>query len=114
MREDAVYKRLGSHSLTLNYDGKVLVHGAVYSLKIKRALGRFRKFVLNCPARMKETSLAMAVQSYYEPPLRPEAQAWGPHVAENPMACGEATRRSRDGSMGPVYGNLGSMGSGTP
>ena len=63
MREDAVYKRLGSHSLSLNYDGKVLVHGAVYSLKIERALGRFRKFVLNCPARMKETSLAMAVQS---------------------------------------------------
>jgi serine/threonine protein kinase len=62
VREDAVYKRLGSHPLILNYDGKVLVHENVYSLKIERALGCLRTFVLDCPAPSKETRLAMAVQ----------------------------------------------------
>jgi serine/threonine protein kinase len=62
MREDAVYKRLGSYPLILNYDGKVLVHENVYSLKIERALGCLRTFVLDCPAPSKETRLAMAVQ----------------------------------------------------
>jgi serine/threonine protein kinase len=47
----------------LNYDGKVLVHENVYSLKIERALGYLREFVLNCPAPSKETRLAMAVQA---------------------------------------------------
>ncbi len=50
----------------------------------------------------------------YEPPLRPEAQAWGAHAAENLMACGEVTQRSRDGSRGSVYEDLGSIGSRTP
>ena len=62
MREDAVYKRLGSHPLILNYNGKVLVHENVYSLKIKHALGCLCTFVLNCPALSKEIRLAMAVQ----------------------------------------------------
>jgi len=63
VREDAVYKRLGSHPLILNYDGKFFVNGNVYSLKIERALGCLCKFVLNCPAPSKETRLAMAVQA---------------------------------------------------
>jgi hypothetical protein len=63
VREDAVYRRLGSHPLILNYGGKVFVNGNVYSLKIERALGCLRKFVLNCPAPSKETRLAMAVQA---------------------------------------------------
>ncbi|KAH8587333.1 kinase-like domain-containing protein [Bisporella sp. PMI_857] len=63
MREDAVYKRLGSHPFILNYDGKVLVNGNVYSLKIERALGCLRKFILNCPAPSKKTRLDMAVQA---------------------------------------------------
>jgi serine/threonine protein kinase len=46
----------------LNYDGKVLVHENVYSLKLERAPGCLRKFVLDCPAPSKETRLAMAVQ----------------------------------------------------
>jgi len=45
----------------LNYDGIVLVHENVYSLKIERALGSLRTFILNCPALSKETRLAMAV-----------------------------------------------------
>jgi serine/threonine protein kinase len=63
VREDTVYRRLGSHPLILKYDGKVFVNGNVYSLKIERALGCLRKFVLNCPAPSKETRLAMAVQA---------------------------------------------------
>jgi serine/threonine protein kinase len=63
IREDTVYKRLGSHPLILNYNGMVLVYENIYSLKIKRALGCLRKFVLNCPAPRKETRLAMAVQA---------------------------------------------------
>jgi serine/threonine protein kinase len=63
VREDAVYKRLRPHPLILNYDGKVLVNGNVYSLKIERALGCLRKFVLSCPAPSKETRLAMAIQA---------------------------------------------------
>ena len=51
---------------------------------------------------------------YYELSLRSEIQAWGVHVTENSIACSEATRRSRDGSMGSVYKDLGSIGSGTP
>ena len=60
VREDAVYKRLGSHPLILNYDGKVFVNENVYSLKIERALGCLRTFALNCLAPGKETRLAMA------------------------------------------------------
>ncbi len=48
----------------------------------------------------------------YEPPLRPEAQAWGAYVAENPMACDVVTRRSRDRSEGPVYEDLDPRGPG--
>lgn len=62
VREDAVYERLGSHPLILNYHGRVLLHGNVYSLKLERALGCLRKFVLNCPAPSEETRLAMAIQ----------------------------------------------------
>jgi hypothetical protein len=46
--------------------------------------------------------------------LRLEARTWGAHVIENPMACDEVTWRSRDGSEGPVYEDLGSKGSRTP
>jgi hypothetical protein len=63
VQEDAVYRRLGSHPLILNYDGKVFVNGIVYSLKIERAFGCLCKFVLDCPAPSKETRLAMAVQA---------------------------------------------------
>jgi serine/threonine protein kinase len=63
VREDAVYKRLGSLPLIPNYNGKVFVKGNVYALKIERALGCLRKFVLNCSALGKETRLAMAVQA---------------------------------------------------
>jgi serine/threonine protein kinase len=62
MRENIVYKRLGSYPLVLNYNSKVLVYGSIYSLKLKRALGCFRKFILDYPASSNKTRLAIIIQ----------------------------------------------------
>jgi CBS domain containing-hemolysin-like protein len=51
------------------------------------------QFVITVPIAPKQLSLdrlEVLIHAYcYEPPLRPEAQAWGAHVTENPMACDE-------------------------
>ncbi len=58
-----------------------------------------RSLLIDLEGNYKRYSICL-VYSYYEPPLRPEAQALGAHVAENLIACNEVIRRSRDGSVG--------------
>jgi hypothetical protein len=62
MREDVIYKQLGSYFLVLNYNSKILMYGNIYSLKLKQALSYFHKFILDCLAPSNKTKLAIAIQ----------------------------------------------------